>query len=411
MLPLKTAAIAALILALGVGSGYLLGSSRAQPGPRGERPEQREVIELRGKVVQDDELIRRLQAENDELRRRLAAQPTEEAPYPGDTPEAVEKLLQEAYSETNVDWFLDAIDRLLCMGERGWPLLRKLIMDVVFGAKFLPSESDFRIDQLYRIGRIFANREKQFIGFLNYLLSDKDTNYYLKQGAMMGGAFYVGSNAPGTDELKQTMMQLFLQNAGGGAGLMPGMIPGNVQKKMQIFAVAMSGNKEMIPSLHDEYRATKDKDLQGDIVGALAYLGDPDALPMIKDRLDPTQGDFRREIGALGRIGTEEAHATAAAFLRQIPDSKRFYQHARDYVRQGGGAPAVLLIRDRIQADPKDPEVANTIGSLRRFPTQESLDTLNLIATASPDKEIQRRAAEAATDVDQRLKGVPPEVK
>lgn len=68
----------------------------------------------------------------------------------------------------------------------------------------------------------------------------------------------------------------------------------------------------------------------------------------------------------------------------------------------------MLLIRDRIQSDPKDPEVGNTIGSLRRFPTQESLDTLNLIATASPDKEIQRRAAEAATDVDQRLKGVPP---
>ena len=103
------------------------------------------------------------------------------------------------------------------------------------------------------------------------------------------------------------------------------------------------------------------------------------------------------------------ALATASAFLRQIPDSRRFYRHARDYVRQGGGSSAVLLIRDRIQADPKDPEVANTIGTLRRFPTQESLDTLNLIATTSPDAGIQRRAAEAATEVDNRLKGILPE--
>jgi hypothetical protein len=187
------------------------------------------------------------------------------------------------------------------------------------------------------------------------------------------------------------------------------MIPGNIGKKMQIFSIAMTGNKEMIPSLHEEYRSTKDKDLQGDIVGALAYLGDPGALPMIQERLDPTKGDYSREIGALGRLGTEEAHATATNFLRQIPDSKRFYRHARDYVRQGGGAAAVLLIRDRIQADPKDPEVGNTIGSLRRFPTQQSLDTLNLIASTSPDKEIQRRATEAATEVDNRLKGILPE--
>lgn len=406
---MKPTTIAIVLLVLGIGSGYFLGASGALPGQRGERPETRELLELREMRVQDDERIRQLEAEIAELKRLLAAVPKEEAPYPGDTPEEVEKLLAEVYGESNIDLFLDVLDRLLCMGERGWPLLRRMIMDIVFKAKFLPRESDFRAEQLYRLGRIFANREKHVIGFLNYLLLQQDTHAYLKQGALMGGAFYVGSNAPETDELKQTMMQLFLQNAGAEGMAMPGMIPGNIGKKMQIFAVAMSGNKEMIPSLRDEYRSTKDKDLQSDIVGALAYLGDPGALPMIKDRLDPAQGDFSREIGALGRIGTEEAHATATGFLRQIPDSKRFYRHARDYVRQGGGAAAVLLIRDRIQADPKDPEVANTIGTLRRFPTQQSLDTLTLIASSSPDKEIQRRATDAATEVDQRLKGVLPE--
>ena len=37
------------------------------------------------------------------------------------------------------------------------------------------------------------------------------------------------------------------------------------------------------------------------------------------------------------RVGTEEAHETASQFLRSIPDSKRFYRHASDYVRSGGG--------------------------------------------------------------------------
>jgi hypothetical protein len=405
---LKPTLIAAALFILGVGSGYFLGSSDALPGRREKPPEPRELIELRERQLEDNELIQKLRDRIAELERQLAAMPVETNPYADDTPELLEKLLEEAYGETNIDLFLDVIDRLLLMGERGWPILRRMLMDIIFKARFLPRESDFRVEQLYKLGRIFANREKHVIGFLNYLLLQKDTHAWLKQGAMMGGAFYVGSKAEGSDELAQTMMTLFLENAGGGMA-MPGMIPGNIGKKMQIFAVAMSGNKEMIPSLQEEYRTTKDKDLQSDIVGALAYLGDPGALPMIKDRLNPTEGDFSREIGALGRLGTEEAHATATDFLKKIPDSRRFYRHARDYVRQGGGASAVMLIRDRVQADPKDPEVGNTIGSLRRFPTRESLDTLNLIAVSSPDKEIQRRATEAATEVSNRLNGILPE--
>ena len=405
---MKPILIAVVLILLGIGAGYLLGSGDALPGRSGERPEARELLQLRETKLQDDDLIQKLKDRIAELERQLAAMPVETNPYADDTPELLERLLEEAYGETNIDLFLDVIDRLLLMGERGWPILRKLIMDVAFKARFLPRESDFRVEQLYKLGRIFANREKHVIAFLNYLLVEKDTHAFLKQGALMGGAFYVGSKADGSEQLAQTMMQLFLENAGGGMA-MPGMIPGNVGKKMQIFAVAMSGNREMIPSLQNEYRTTKDKDLQSDIVGALAYLGDPGALPMIKDRLNPAEGDFSREIGALGRLGTEEAHATATDFLKKIPDSKRFYGHARDYVRQGGGASAVMLIRDRVQADPKDPEVANTIGTLRRFPTRESLDTLNLIASSAPDKEIQRRATEAATEVDNRLRGILPE--
>lgn len=408
---MKPVLLTVVLLLIGIGTGYYVGTSGALPGARGDRGNTQEVLELRERLVEDQDRIRALEAEIADLKRQLAARPEarEDDPYPGDTPEQIEKDLEAVYGENNIDLFIDVLDRLLCMGERGWPILRRMIMDMIFKAKFLPRESDFRVDQLYRFGRIFANREKQLMGFLNYLLLEKDTHAWLKQGALMGGAFYVGSKAPGSEQLSQTMMQLFLENTGMGNAAMPGMLPGNMGKKFQIMAVAMSGNKDMIPSLRDEYRTTKDKDLQGDIVGALAYLGDPGALPLIQERLDPKQGDFSREIGALGRLNTEESHAAATTFLRQIPDSKRFYRHARDYVRQGGGSSAVLLIRDRVQADPKDPEIANTIGTLRRFPTRESLDTLNLIANSATDPEVRRRATESATEVDNRLKGILPE--
>jgi len=71
----------------------------------------------------------------------------------------------------------------------------------------------------------------------------------------MGGAFYVGSNAKGSEELKQTMMQLFLQDAG---GMLPG-VPPQVQQRMNVFAMAMSGDKRMIGPLRDELNKTEAK--------------------------------------------------------------------------------------------------------------------------------------------------------
>jgi hypothetical protein len=396
------------VLLIGAGAGYLLASSDAL-GPRGNG--RSDTLELHRRERFEDQ--QRLAAANAEIERlraiiaKLQQSQKEVNPYPDDTPETVGQLLEEAYAENNVDLLVDVIERLLLMGEPGYPLLRRLIMDLAFKSKFLPSQSDFRPDQFYRFARIFANHERKIIGFLNYLLKEPNTHPYLRQGAMMGGAFYVGSKAPGTEELQQTMMQMFLENSG---AQIPGMLPGNIGMKMQVFAMAMSGDPQMIGPLHEQLKKTKDKDMQGDIIGALAFLGDPEAVPMIKERLDPAQGDFRAEIRALGRVDSEEAHETATTFLRSIPDSKRFFRHARTYVRSGGGTSAVLLMRERIQADPNDPEVANSIGTLRRFPTRESLDTLNLIATVSPDDKIREKATNAATEVDRRLRGEIPEV-
>jgi len=396
------------VLFLGGGAGFLLSSSEAL-GPRGNR--RSDTLELqRRERFEDQQRLDTANAEIERLRALIAKlkQSSQEAsPYPDDTPEKVEQLLEEAYAENNIDWLVDVIERLLLMGEKGYPLLRRLIMDLVFKSKFLPARSDFRPDQIYRFARIFANHERKVIGFLNFLLKDPSTHTYLRQGAMMGGAFYVGSKAPGTDELQQTMMLMFMENSG---QQIPGMLPGNIGKKMQIFAMAMSGDPQMIGPLREQLKNTKDKSTQGDIIGALAFLGDPEAVPMIKERLDPIEGDFRGEIRALGRVDSEEAHGTATTFLRSIPDAKRFYQHTRTYVRNGGGTAAVLLMKERIQADPSDPEVKNTIGTLRRYPTQESLDTLNMIATVSPDDKTRERAVSAAAEVDKRLRGEVPEV-
>ncbi len=405
---MKQLLIAVPLLLGGGVAGYFL--SEAEIGGfakfgRTDTKTESELVRLR---LQDETKIKELQAEINRLLKLLEeknANDAEVETLPADSVESIERAIEEVYADNNVDWLLDVIKRLLRMGERGYPILRRLMMDIIFKGKFLPSQSDFRIDQGYAMARIFADNERQFIGFLDFLLSEPDTHPWFKQGALMGGAFYVGSNAPGSEDLKQTMMQLFMSDMG------PGMIPGlppQAANRMQVFAMMMSGDKRMIEPLRDRLNNSKDKREQSDIIGALAYLGDPQAVPLIKDRLNPAEGDFRREIRSLGRVGTDEAHNTASEFLRTIPDSKRFYQHARDYVRAGGGDSAVHLIRQRFQADPQDPEVKSAIGTLRRYPTKESLSTLNSIANESGDADVRKRAAAAAKDVDNRLKGIVP---
>ena len=366
------------------------------------------ALSERDRVILDNEdLIAKLRARIAELEAQLANRPAPEPdPYVGDTVENIERLIAEAYAANNVDWLIEVIDRLLRMGPKGYPLLRKLMMDIAFRAKFLPTRSEFRIDQIYSVGKVFQRREKQFIGFLNFLLVEKDTHPWFKQGAMVAASYFVGSRAKGSEELQQTLMQLFIGE--GAVGIPGGFNMGNMGQRMQVFAKAMSGDAEMIGPLRDELNKTKDKKMQADILGALAYLGDPEALPLIKDRLDPAQGDYRKELEALGRLGTEEAHATASDFVRSIPDSKRFYRHASRYVRAGGGDMAIKLIRERVTSNPNDPEIKSAVGTLRRFPTKESQETLQYIADSTPDEGLAKNAQSAADDVARRLRGEIP---
>ena len=401
-----------LVLLAGVTVGALLPyvfDERKDPGKTVVRTSGRDVTPPTFNITPDtsrDDLLARI-AELEALLRNRPAQKRYD-PHPEDTPQLLVKLLEEAYADNNVDWLIDVIRRLLAMGEDGYPILRRMIEDIAFKGKFLPSGSDFRVDQLYSVGKVFADQEKEFIGFLNFMLVDPRTIPIMRQFTMMGAAYYVGSKADGSEELQQTLIKLFLEQGGMGEGLIPGM-PARASEKMQIFAMAMSGDKEAVGPLRDKLNSTKDKDLQGDIIGALAYLGDESTVPLIRDRLDPQTGDFRREIDALGRVGTEEAHATAAEFLRSIPDSKRFYRHTRRYMRAGGGTAAVVMMRERIAANPNDPEIANTIGSLRRFPTKESRETLAVIRDTTGNKKVQKRASEAVDEIDRKLRGeLPP---
>lgn len=397
------------LIGAGTGAGAFFVFQDGEPAGKTDRARVVTERTVDTRLADQDELIAELRARIAELEALLAARkPEEPNPYPNDSVEQVEALLQDAYAENNVDWLIEVIERLLMLGEEGYPALRRLIMDIAFKAKFRPAGSDFRFDQLYTVGKVFNKHEKQFIGFLDFLLTDPQTNNLVRQFTVPVAAFYVGAKAPGSEKLQQSLMQMLLSQ--GGSGLPQSFLLGNFGKRMNIFAMAMSGDPKMIAPLRDELKSTKDKKLQGQIIGALAYLGDEDALPLIKDRLDPNSNDdYREEIRALARLGTEEAHATATDFVRAIPDSKRFYRHAAQYLRAGGGTAGVLLIKERVQANPGDPEVASAIGTLQRFPTKESHETLVMISQTATDEKIAKRAAEAATQVDNRLKGVLPD--
>jgi len=356
-------------------------------------------------VVTRDDNSAELQAEIDRLKALLAERPEPPVnPWPNDTTEAVDALLQTAYADANIDMLLEALRRLLRMGERGYPLLRRVIEDLL-GFKFLPTTNSFRMHHIYVLGRLGLEEERHIIGFINYLLTDPDTRPQFKPFAQMAAAYYIGSNAPGAEVLQETLIAMVLQQKGGG---LAEQMMGGMGKRIQLFAVAMSGDPRMIAPLRDELSKSGDKREQGEILGALAYLGDPTIVPLVKERINPREGDYMQELDALGRVGTEEAHATATEFLRAIPDSRRFYRHARRYMSAGGGNSAVLLMRDRIKADPGDPEIGATIGALSRYPTKDSRDTLKLIADSSTDKEVQKRAGEAVDEIDRRLRGEMP---
>lgn len=395
-----------LFFLLGAGAGALFaGMLENRPESRSDRPGASERVPDIHLTDANAKLVADLRAENERLRAQLSdASPALVNAYPNDSLEKIELLMQNAFAENNVDWLLEVIERLLLMGEPGYPMLRRLIEDIAFKGRFLPGQNEFRMDQIYTAGKIFTKHEKEFIGFLNYLLIDNRTVPIMRQVAMMGAAFYVGSKAPGSEDLRDTLIRKFVEEEGM-AGFGVPMLPKKAQERMQIMAMAMTGDKAAVPALKDKLRTTKDERMKGEIIGALAYLGDESVLPTIQERLNPQGGDFRREIDALARIDTPESHETAATFLKSIPNSKSFYRHASRYVRAGGGVAGVMLIRERVQANPNDPDVSQAIGTLSRYPTQESLDTLNLISQGADDDNVKERATKAAESVEQRLSG------
>ena len=147
------------VLLIGGGAGYLLASTDVLSARSDSRSDTLVTETLRRESFEDKRRIEELEAEIARLKQLIAELQAKEEfnPFPDDTPEQVQVLLEEAYANNNVDWLIEVIQRLLRMGEKGYPLLRKLIMDIAFKAKFLPSQSEFRPDHLYRFGRIFAN--------------------------------------------------------------------------------------------------------------------------------------------------------------------------------------------------------------------------------------------------------------
>ncbi|MFB3064944.1 MAG: hypothetical protein ACE10D_00375, partial [Planctomycetota bacterium] len=222
-------------------------------------------------VVLEDDGLADLAAENErlqalvaQLRARLGETPEGDVIWVEDSLDEINLLIEEAYRDTNVDWLLDAIERLLLMGPRGYTRLRSLILELIFKGRMLATGADFRFDQLYRVTHIGMKHEKKFIGFLNFLLIDEETPAMMRQGAAVASAYYVGSKAPGAEELQQTLLQMMLNDAG--AGMAPSGM-GNMGKRIQLFAMTMSGDPAMITPLREELKNTEDKRMQGDIIG------------------------------------------------------------------------------------------------------------------------------------------------
>jgi len=186
-------------------------------------------------------------------------------------------------------------------------------------------------------------------------------------------------------------------------------IPPGAQERMQVMAMMMTGDKAVIPKLQDKLKSTKDKKLQVEVIKALAYLGDESVIPTIQERLDPSGGDFRSELEALARIDTPQSHEVASQYLKSVGNSKNFYRSVGRYTRSGGGLAGIKMIQERVQQNPNDPDISNAIGTLRSYPTKDSLDTLNMIAEGSDDKKLQKRASEAAEDVQRKLNGELPD--
>ena len=119
-----------LLFALGAGAGALLANNLQDGGKdrtlRQDSAGDREGITL--KAADDQALIARLRAELEQARAALASRATaEDNPYPNDSLDAIEQLMDDALAENNVDWLIEVIERLLLMGEPGYPMLRRLI--------------------------------------------------------------------------------------------------------------------------------------------------------------------------------------------------------------------------------------------------------------------------------------------
>ena len=158
---MKTALPAILFLLVGAAAGaigmYVVNDEEGGRGSSRQSTVQEGDINVTLQAARDQDEIDKLNAELEALRALLSAQTEGEAsPWPNDSVESIERRLQDAYQDTNVDWLMEVIERLLLMGKEGYPLLRRLMEDIAFKGKFVPTSSDFRMDQMYTAGKIFT---------------------------------------------------------------------------------------------------------------------------------------------------------------------------------------------------------------------------------------------------------------
>lgn len=273
------------------------------------------------------------------------------------TDEQIALMIEEFDRTDDLDRLLVLIRALLMQGEKGYPKLAQLLMKVVrkgMEGKFQREEEI--IPRLAPALRIAMEREKELVGFVDYLMQSKTAPAPLKMGAVFAAAFLTMSRSPGSDKFAPMLLEQLT------AGTMGTGDPAEIL----ITAMGILGRKEAVEPLLAIVRDPQKQGLHHEAMNALSMIGDPRIIPVVTERLkDPNNQWAFPEMRALARIDTEESRAIAGDYLARIEDANRFFSLAGNYLGSSRDEKVVAMVIERAQRETGN-EGWNAVWALSR---------------------------------------------
>jgi len=293
------------------------------------------------------------------------------------TDEQIALMIEEFDRTDDLDRLLVLIRALLMQGEKGYPKLAQLLMKVVrkgMEGKFQREEEI--IPRLAPALRIAMEREKELVGFVDYLMQSKTAPAPLKMGAVFAAAFLTMSRSPGSEKFAPLLLEQ----------LSAGTMGTGDSAEILITAMGILGRKEAVDPLLAIARDPQKQGLHREAMNALSMIGDPRVLPLVVERLkDPENNWAFPEMRALARIDTEESRAIAGDYLARIEDANRFFSLAGNYLGSSRDEKVVAMVIDRAQRETGN-EGWNAVWALSR------------VRSPAADAAIEELAKSAKTD-------------